>query len=422
MTDGTVNSVRCSASFSTTSRKLVVHVRYLLSRLGILGRIFEYENENSISYNINVNGFENIKKLNKLLNFSSYKGKMLKQWSLGRVRNWKKPSEFYQPNYNPNLRRCSKRGEFMNNSDIWWDEIISINESGKIHCYDATVQKTHSWVVNDIVVHNTFDPRFAEKIGINLNKLLVSQSSVGEPTIDMICNLLESGEVQIIVVDSVAALIPSPELADPMQQQTIGLHARMMSKALRKITALNKGTLVIFINQQREMVGSFSSYGTPLATTGGRALGFYASVRVEVKRGEDIEESKHKIGQVIKFKVQKNKTSVPFRTGFIKYFYSKYSFDGLDEAISLGLILGVISQRGPAYDFEGQSFFGRAKLEEALTADKTLFDKLKKSILENDAFTGIETKKPVKKETDNEQLRVPPEVEKEVLLEEKGKE
>ena len=273
-----------------------------------------------------------------------------------------------------------------------------------------------------IDVENTFDPKFAEKIGIDLNKLLVSQSSVGEPTIDMICNLLESGSVQVIVVDSVAALIPSPELADPMQQQTIGLHARMMSKALRKITALNKGTLVIFINQQREMIGGFSSYGVPTTTTGGRALGFYASVRVEVKRGEDIEESKRKIGQVIKFKVQKNKTSVPFRTGFIKYFYNKYSFDGLDEAISLGLILGVIQQRGPAYDFGGQSFFGRAKIEEVLLQDARLFEKLKKSILENDIFTGVEKKKPIKKEADTEQLRSSQEVEKEVLVEEKGKE
>jgi len=247
-----------------------------------------------------------------------------------------------------------------------------------------------------IDVEGTYDPRFAEKIGIDVNKLLISQSSVGEPTIDMICSLLDTGGVRVIVVDSVAALIPSSELTDPMQQQTIGLHARMMSKAMRKITTLNKNTLVIFINQQREMIGGFSNYATPMTTTGGRALGFYASVRIEVKRGEDIEANRYKIGQVIKFKIQKNKTSVPFRTGFIKYYYNKYAFDTLDEAISLGLILDIIKQSGPAYYLGNQSYFGRAKLEEVLTQDKSLFEQLKQEILKNDAFQGIEKEKAVK--------------------------
>jgi len=260
---------------------------------------------------------------------------------------------------------------------------------------------------------NTFDPRFAEKIGVDTDKLLITQSSLGEPTIDMICSLLQAG-VKVIVVDSVAALVPSSEVTNPMEQQTIGLHARLMSKALRKMTALNQGSLVIFINQQRENVGGFSPYGPSLTTTGGRALGFYASVRVEVKRGEDIEEQKQKIGQVIKFKVQKNKTSTPFKSGYIKYMYGRYDFDGTDEAISLGLILKIIQQRGAYYDFEGQNFKGRADLDASLRTDKALYNSLKEQIL---TYENLKDESAEEKPADAE-LR---EVEKKDAVAKKGK-
>lgn len=255
---------------------------------------------------------------------------------------------------------------------------------------------------------NTFDPRFATKIGIDLNKLLITQSSLGEPTVDMICALIQAG-VKVIVVDSVAALVPSSEVTNPMEQQTIGLHARLMSKALRKMTALNQESLIIFINQQRENVGGFSPYGPSLTTTGGRALGFYASVRVEVKRGEDIEEQKQKIGQVIKFKVQKNKTSTPFKSGYIRYMYENYDFDYIDEAISLGLVLKIIGQRGAYYDFDGQTYKGKSELDEALRKNTDIYKSLKEKIL---------TYELTKEETKSEDIRT---VEEEQPVEKKGK-
>ena len=216
-----------------------------------------------------------------------------------------------------------------------------------------------------------FSPKFAKLVGVDLDKLVISQISAGEDAFDIISALLDT-EVSLIVVDSVAALVPQFELDESMEKQTIGLHARLLSRGLRLITgkAARNKTLILFINQLREKVGA---YGNPLTVTGGRALGFYSSIRVEVTRGELILEDKKAIGQQIKFKVTKSKVSPPFREGYFLFYYpdmeatdSQVIFDEADELVSMLLIQNKITRRGAYYDVTGRTFQGREELEKEI--------------------------------------------------------
>jgi recombination protein RecA len=235
-----------------------------------------------------------------------------------------------------------------------------------------------------IDAENSFDPEFAVKNGVNLKNLLITKSSVGEKTFDILISVVEAG-IDVVVVDSVASIVPMPEYKDTMEQQTIGLHARLMSKMLRKLNAVNKNSLIIFINQLRENVGAFNPYGVSFSTTGGRALGFYSSVRVEVKKGEDILDKKRRIGQLIKFKVQKNKTAAPFKVGQVKFIYDDINnlcyFDSFDEIVSLSLLLGVVKQAGPYYSYNNKKFLGRNALEKELKENEELFNQLKNEVI-----------------------------------------
>jgi recombination protein RecA len=228
-----------------------------------------------------------------------------------------------------------------------------------------------------IDAESSFDPEFAKLLGVDVSDLIVSQLSVGEDTIDIVATLLQA-DVGVIVIDSVASMIPRSELEDPMDQQTMGLAARMMSKALRKLTALNKNTLVIFINQIRMDI---ASYGRPETTTGGRALGFYAAARVDVRRGEFIKEGDDLVGQVIKFKVTKNKTAPPFRTGYFNFDYATGNIDQVNEMVSMGIINKKIAQKGPYYAILDKQFQGREALEKELRQDKEFFEAVRKEAL-----------------------------------------
>jgi len=228
---------------------------------------------------------------------------------------------------------------------------------------------------------NAFDPAFAEVIGVNTKDLIISQISSGEEVFNIINKLLET-EIALIVVDSVASLVPLYEEENEMEKQTMGLHARLMSRALRKITgkASKNKTLILFINQIREKP---TAYGNPETTTGGRALGFYASLRVDVRRGELMEENKKIIGQHVKFKVTKSKVSPPFRDGYFIFYHpdleskdKQVVFDDADELVSMLLIQGKIIRRGPIYDILGQSFKGREELENEIRNNKEFKEKL----------------------------------------------
>ena len=249
-------------------------------------------------------------------------------------------------------------------------ELYGIFSSGKSLIALRTVaefQKLGKSVVY-IDSENAFSPSFAQHIGIDSDKLILSQISAGEDVFDMIDKLLDT-EVSLIVVDSVASLLPNYEAENEMEKQTIGLHARLMSKGLRKITAkaAHNKTLIIFVNQIREKP---TTYGNPNITTGGRALGFYASLRIEVSRGDFIEEDKNKIGQQVKFRTTKSKVSPPFREGYFLFYYPNMEintpqivFDGSDELVSMLLLQKKIIRRGAYYDVVGRTFQGREELE-----------------------------------------------------------
>jgi len=171
----------------------------------------------------------------------------------------------------------------------------------------------------------SFDPIFAEKLGINVKDLILVQSGIGEDMIDIMAKMLKA-EPAVIVVDSVGSMITRTETEESVEKVFMAPKARLMSKGLPKLTALNKNTLIIFINQLRNVITTWGGGGT--TTTGGMALGFYASVRVEVKRDKELlyegaKTGHDPIGQVIQFKISKNKTAAPFKTGSFKFIYKE---------------------------------------------------------------------------------------------------
>lgn len=262
-------------------------------------------------------------------------------------------------------------------------ELYGVFSSGKSLIALRTVtefQKAGRSVVY-IDSENAFDPRFAKLIGIDSDKLVLSQMSAGEDVFDTIDKLLDT-EVSLIVVDSVASLLPQYEADNEMEKQTIGLHARLMSKGLRKITAkaARNKTLILFINQIREKP---TSYGNPNVTTGGRALGFYSSLRIEVSRGELIEEDKKVIGQQVKFRVTKSKVSPPYREGYFLFYHPDLEaktpqvvFDAADEMVSMLLLQAKIVRRGAYYDVAGKTFQGREELENEIRSNPDFYNQL----------------------------------------------
>lgn len=226
-----------------------------------------------------------------------------------------------------------------------------------------------------IDAEQAFDPEFAAILGVDLDKLILVREAEGEKVFNIIDKLLE-GDVSIITVDSVASLVPLFEEESPLEQQTVALQARLMSKALRKLTGRigKSNTLVIFVNQIREKVGA---WGNPEITSGGRALGFYSSVRVEVRRGDWIQENKKKIGQVVKFRVTKSKICPAWREGYFKYLYGGVIND-VDELVSMLLLSGKITRKGAWYYVGKYDFQGREKLEARIREDSKFKEKLLK--------------------------------------------
>src|SRR3989344_1293422 len=204
---------------------------------------------------------------------------------------------------------------------------------------------------------HALDPEYAKKIGVNLQDLLVSQPDSGEHALEIVESLVRSGKVDVIVVDSVAALTPKAEIEGDMGQQHMGLQARLMSHALRKLTAIvsKSKTIVIFINQIRMQIGVM--FGNPETTTGGKALKFYSSVRIDVRRAAQIKKGEEIIGNRVKAKIVKNKVAPPFKIAEFDILYNEgISFEG--DLLGLGEKYGVVKKSGASYSF-GDISFGR---------------------------------------------------------------
>ena len=203
-----------------------------------------------------------------------------------------------------------------------------------------------------IDAEHAIDPDYAEKLGVNIDELILSQPDSGEQALEIAEKLASSGAIDLMVIDSVAALVPQVELEGVMSDNQVGVQARLMSKGCRKIAGvLNRtGCVVIFINQLREKVGVL--YGNPEVTTGGRALKFYASIRLDIRRAEAIKTGSEITGNTVKIKVVKNKVAAPFKTCVVDMIYGK-GISKTGEILDLGEQLGLLKKTGSWYEYNG---------------------------------------------------------------------
>lgn len=210
-----------------------------------------------------------------------------------------------------------------------------------------------------IDAEHALDPLYARNLGVNIDELLISQPDTGEQALEITEALVRSGAVDIIVIDSVAALVPKAEIEGDMGDSHVGLHARLMSQALRKLSGVisKSGTIAIFINQIREKIGVM--FGNPETTTGGRALKFYASVRLEVRRAETLKQGNDMVGNRTKIKVVKNKVAPPFKQAEVDIMFGE-GISHVGEIVDIGTELELIQKSGAWYSY-GDDRLGQGK-------------------------------------------------------------
>ena len=203
-----------------------------------------------------------------------------------------------------------------------------------------------------IDAEHALDPVYAQKLGVNIDDLLISQPDTGEQALDIVDALVRSGAIDMIVVDSVAALVPKAEIEGEMGDSHVGLHARLMSQAMRKLTGIisKSQTVAIFINQIREKVGVM--FGNPETTTGGRALKFYSSVRLDVRRIDKITQGQEVIGNRTRIKVVKNKIAPPFKTAEFDIMYGE-GVSRMSSLVDMGVEMDIVDKSGAWFSYEG---------------------------------------------------------------------
>ncbi|MGI9345348.1 MAG: recombinase RecA [Gammaproteobacteria bacterium] len=232
---------------------------------------------------------------------------------------------------------------------------------------------------------HALDPTYAAKLGVDVDQLLVSQPDSGEQALEIADTLINSGAVDLIVIDSVAALVPRAEIDGEMGDQHMGLQARLMSQALRKITGNLKksNTTIVFINQIRMKIGVM--FGNPETTTGGNALKFYSSVRLDIRQIGKIREGDEIVGGQTRVRVVKNKVAPPFRDAEFQIFYGK-GIDRLGEVIDQGVAKDVIEKSGAWYGYNGQRIGqGKAKVRDFLQAKPEILQQIEQDLKQKNA-------------------------------------
>ena len=261
-------------------------------------------------------------------------------------------------------------------------EIFGPESSGKttvaLHAI-AEVQKKGGRAAF-IDAEHALDPVYAKRLGVNIDELLISQPDTGEQALEICEALVRSEAVDIVVIDSVAALVPKAEIEGEMGDSHVGLQARLMSQALRKLSGtVNKTkTTCIFINQLREKVGV--RFGNPETTPGGRALKFYSTIRLDVRRGEQLKTSDSVIGNKTVIKVVKNKVAPPFKTAVVEIMYG-LGISKESEIIDLAVEAGIVDKSGAWYSYNGQKIGqGKENVKALLRENKKLCDELEKKV------------------------------------------
>ena len=239
-----------------------------------------------------------------------------------------------------------------------------------------------------IDAEHALDPVYARKLGVDINNLLVSQPDCGEQALEIAETLVNSGAIDIIVIDSVAALVPRQEIEGDMGASHVGVQARLMSQAMRKLSgAIAKANcIVIFTNQLREKVGVM--YGNPEVTTGGKALKFYASVRIDVRRVESLKNGSEVYGSHTRCKVVKNKVAPPFKTAEFDILYGS-GISKSSEIIDMAIQLEIIDKSGAWFYFDGERLGqGKDNVRKLIDSDKELSEKLEKLVRDKVASLG----------------------------------
>jgi len=264
-------------------------------------------------------------------------------------------------------------------------EIYGPESSGKttlaLHCVAEAQRK--GGICAFIDAEHALDPVYARKLGVNIDELLISQPDTGEQALEICDTLVRSGAVDVLVVDSVAALVPKAELEGEMGESLPGLQARLMSQALRKLTAsINKShTMVIFINQIRMKIGVM--YGSPETTTGGNALKFYASVRLDIRRIGAIKERDEVVGNTTRVKVVKNKLAPPFKQVEFDIMYGE-GVSKMGEILDLGVKAGIVEKSGAWFSYDSQRLGqGRENSKAFLKANPDITAKIETAIRQN---------------------------------------
>src|SRR6476620_5601345 len=231
-----------------------------------------------------------------------------------------------------------------------------------------------------IDAEHAFDSAYAQKLGVDIDNLLISQPDYGEQALEIADRLILSGALDVVVIDSVAALVPKGELEGEMGDSKMGLQARLMSQALRKLTATisKTNTICIFINQLREKIGVM--FGNPETTTGGNALKFYASVRLDIRRMAQIKDGEEAVGNRVKVKVVKNKVAPPFRVAEFDIIFGE-GISKMGEIIDMGVELGVIQKSGSWFSYDGNKLGqGRDSVKQLLLDNPELSSELEGKI------------------------------------------
>jgi recombination protein RecA len=253
-----------------------------------------------------------------------------------------------------------------------------------------------------IDAEHAMDPVYAQKLGVNIDELYVAQPDYGEQALEIAEILVRSGGVDIIVIDSVAALVPKAELEGDMGDSHMGLQARLMSQALRKLTAIvaRSKTVFVFVNQMRQKIGMF--IGNPETTSGGRALKFYTSIRLEVRRILTLKSGNDIVGSRTRLKIAKNKVAPPFKVMEVDLLFGEgVSKEG--EIIDLGILYGIISKTGAWYSY-GENKLGQGKeaSRQLLKENKPLFQELKDQIMQKSGLAGETSTEPPEKSPDKD--------------------